>query len=292
MELKGKELIIMKILLFGSQGYLGGAYLKSEIFNNNQFITPEIDITKLEQVEKTINNNKPDVIINCAGQTNLEWCRDNQVESFAANVSGPQNILKWAVKNNAYFVHLSTGCIFEGAGQDGRGFTEDDEPTPRCFYAETKSKADALLMESQYDKLLILRLRLPISPDMHLKNLISKVINFSALSDSQNSMTYVPDLIAATKFLIENNQSGIFNVCNSGTISPYEIANMAKQIGITDKELRKVSKQELDEMEKKSGKEHRVDAIMNMNKLENLGFKMENIKTRAIEAMEKYKQIM
>lgn len=275
----------MKVLVFGN-GYIGNAYKDSGVFP--QIIVSRADITNINEVKDAVDRYRPDVIINAAGKTNLEWCRDNQDAAMRINALAPLNILKVAREHDAYFVHLGSGCIFEGTGLRGTGFSEQDAPTPQCFYAHTKVLADDALMKTGYHEILILRLRQPFSNRAGPRNLVTKLLTYEKLITSPNSMTYVNDLISATKFLIEKRECGIFNVCNTGTISPYDIAMLAKKLRGINKEFIPIAKAELDNLDHLGGREKRVDTIINGKKLEIAGFKMPNIHDRIMETLIHY----
>lgn len=275
----------MRALIFG-KGYVGGEFLNSETFAGARI--SDCDITKRDEVLRVVQGISPEVVINAAGKTNLEWCRDNKLESTLVNASGPLNVFDACKKAGAYFVHIGSGCIFEGQGSDGKGFREEDKPDPRCFYSYTKALADELLLKEEYDKLLILRIRQPFSGSPHPRNLITKVISYARLITSPNSLTYMPDLVGAAMHLIKSGQRGIFNVCNEGGLSPYEIAMTAKSALDLRNNFIPISKEELDLMDQKNKREHRVDTILNMDKLKNTGFTVASAKNRLREALNMY----
>ena len=274
----------MRILIFGN-GYIGNEYLNSNVFE--EVFMSDKDITRMGQIETEIERFKPDVVLNCAGRTNLEWCRDNPSDTIASNIAGPLNLLNVCKKYNICLVHLGSGCIFEGDNK-GQGFREQDKPAPQCFYTYTKAAADELLLRTGYKNLLILRLRQPFSDKFHPRNLITKLLGYAKLITSPNSMTYLPDLILATRHLLEKKVNGIFNVCNTGVISPYEIVLMAKEILGPQKDFTPISKSQLDEMDKKNNREKRVDAILNGDKLAKTGFKMPEVCERVKESLRNF----
>lgn len=275
----------MRALIFGG-GYIGAEYLNSNIFEKVSLSGK--DITRINEIEMEVKEFKPDVILNCAGKTNLEWCRDNKLGTIMANIVGPLNLLKACKDKDIYLIHLGSGCIFEG-DNDGRGYSEEAKPTPQCFYAYTKMLADELLIKDGYNKLLILRIRQPFSDKPHPRNLITKTLSYEKLITSANSMTYLPDLISVTKYLLERQLSGIFNVCNGGAISPYEIAMTAKPILGLEKNFTAISKKELDAMDKENKREKRVDTIINIDKLKKTGFDVVNIAEQLKKALQEYK---
>ena len=87
----------MKILITGSKGQLGNELQRiikngyseigkvSENIKNSE-VSPldidELDITKLEDVKRVLNEIKPDVVINCAAATNVDGCESNQDLAF------------------------------------------------------------------------------------------------------------------------------------------------------------------------------------------------------------------
>jgi dTDP-4-dehydrorhamnose reductase len=277
----------MKILVFG-QGYIGTQYVNSDLWPD--ISAASADITHLSEVEKAIKHASPDMVINAAGKTNLEWCRDNKIEALLVNVAGPLNLLKVCQDQQITMVHLSSGCIFEGTGQAGQGFTETDTPNPGCFYAETKVMSDQALASSGYNQLLILRLRQPFGPESHQRSIITKALSFPKALTSQQSITFVPDLLKATKHLLEHKQFGIFNITNPGSLSPYDIALLAKETLKLDQKIGTISKTEMDALDKAANREHRVDTILNTSKLEATGCQLPSLEQRVKEVLQTYKQ--
>lgn len=275
----------MKILAYG-KGYIGNALAASAFFPD-AILSPR-DITEKRNIEEDCEEHAPDVIVNCAGKTNLEWCQNNRAQAVHVNVIAPFFMQEACRMRNISFVHLSSGCIFEGAGPRGAGFTEKDAPRPACFYSRTKAWADAFLRAARYPKTLILRIRQPFSAVPHPRNLITKILSYDRLIASPNSMTCVEDLFLALRFLLKKNARGIFHTCNEGTLSPYEIAAMAQEILGIEKEYVPISKKELDEENVRRGKEKRVDAIISSEKLARAGFLLPPVRDRMRRALAEY----
>ena len=77
---------------------------------------------------------------------------------------------------------------------------------------------------------LVLRLRMPFDGTLENRNLIMKLRKYKTVLDAQNSLTCVPDMLDAATKLIEARATGIFNVVNPGTMSPYEVMELYKKI--------------------------------------------------------------
>jgi len=216
----------MTVLIFGGNGYLGQEFLT--IYP--EALTPKIDIADQHAVAAVLDAEKPDVVINCAGKTgrpNVDWCEDHKEETIRANVLGPLVLNDECQKRGIYWVHISSGCIYQG-DNGGKGFTEDDLPNfSGSFYSRTKTWSDQILKEFP---VLIPRLRMPFDGSDHPRTLISKIRKYPTVLDVPNSLTYIPDFLETVRILIERRKTGIYNVVNPGLISPYAIMQMYKEI--------------------------------------------------------------
>src|SRR5262249_47414033 len=125
------------------------------------------------------------------------------------------------------WVHLSSGCIYAG-DNGGRGFSEEDPPNfAGSFYARTKAWADQALLEFP---VLQLRLRMPFDGRPEERNLIMKLRAYRRVLDAPNSLAHVPDVLGAAAALIRRRAVGTYNVVNPGTISPYEVMRLYRQV--------------------------------------------------------------
>ncbi len=215
----------MRVLLFGSRGYLGG-YFRSLY---PDAACPELDIADAGAVSAILDTERPDVVINAAGRTgrpNVDWCEDHKRETIRSNVTGPLVLLEECGKRSIYWVHLGSGCLYQG--DESRPFSEDDPPNYfGSFYSRSKGVIDQILRDFP---VLNLRPRMPFDGTVHPRNLIMKLRKYPRLIDVKNSMTYIPDLMNAAKTLIEKRATGPFNIVNSKAISPYRIMEMYVQM--------------------------------------------------------------
>ncbi|MEK6945617.1 MAG: sugar nucleotide-binding protein [Nanoarchaeota archaeon] len=190
-----------------------------------------VDPTNLKDLSSFLDETKPSVVINAVGKTgkpNIDWCEKHQEETLQSNVVAAINLSTECALRRIYFVHLSSGCMYQG-DNGGKGFTEDDEPNfygPQ-FYAKTKILAERALKELPG---LILRLRMPIDDSPHERNLIDKLKKYPNLIDIPNSMTTVPHAIAVLKEMIDGRLQGVYNFVNPGKITASEIMGMYQEI--------------------------------------------------------------
>ncbi len=215
-----------KVLVFGGRGYIAG-HLKTVY---PDAVMPPVDICDRQAVSDVLDAEKPTIVINAAGKTgtpNVDWCEDHKLETVMSNVEGPLNLLAACAKRDIYWIHVSSGCTYEG-DNGGRGFTEEDRPNfSGSFYARTKSWIDQILKDFP---VLQLRLRMPFDDTDHPRSLLTKLRRYTKVLDEENSLTYLPDFLSALTTLAHKRSTGIYNVVNTGTISPYTIMERYREI--------------------------------------------------------------
>ncbi|CAM9645856.1 unnamed protein product [Chrysoparadoxa australica] len=134
-------------------------------------------------------------------------------------------------------IHLTvyaTGCIFsyDESNPDhsigGRGFVEEDSANfDGSFYSYTKGMVEPML--ATYPKVMILRVRMPISDDLSARNFVTKITKYERVVNIPNSMTVLSELLPYSLLMAEKNLTGIYNFCNPGAISHNEILEMYKK---------------------------------------------------------------
>lgn len=150
-----------------------------------------------------------DVVINCAGYTDVDGCEINKEKALKENV-----ILPMLLNVNAkYLVHFSTGCMKNGE------ISPNDEIVPESFYAYTKLKSEKFAD-------LVVRIRLPFGSMEHPKELITKIKNFKQANYTNQSLTCIDDMLPVLYELIAYRRRGIYHLVNEWQTSIYEIASM------------------------------------------------------------------
>ncbi|MCY3018402.1 MAG: sugar nucleotide-binding protein [Planctomycetota bacterium] len=249
-----------KIFLIGN-GHLGGFLadlwkILPELHWQREMM--ELDVATLKRV-------RPEAVVNTAGKTDLRWCEDHAYECFRCNVIGPVHVyraLKQALDNKVPYIHLSSGCVWDGPFRpDGKPFTPCDPPTPACFYSWTKASCDALLMAEAAAPLLILRPRQVYSPLASPRNTLAKLNGYPRLLDTPNSMTSADTIARTIEIALGSSDprvwNRIMNVYERGSTSPFEVGTFLAQAGCRQPP-EKLSKSDLDAWHKPK----RVDAVL------------------------------
>lgn len=248
-------------------------------------VAPSVDIADGAAVARALDEVKPDIVINAAGKTgvpNVDWCEDHKLETIHSNVTGPFVLLEECGKRGIYWVHLSSGCVYLG-DNGGKGFSEDDPPNfGGSFYSRTKAWSEAVLREFP---VLILRLRMPFDKAPHPRNLLNKLKEYTHILDAQNSITYLPDFLAAAERLIAKKRTGIYNMVNAGSISPYHIMELYREIVDPSHPFERLDLKDLPGRVKAG----RSTCVLTTKKLEGEGIAVRPIEDAVREALEIFK---
>jgi len=271
-----------KFLIFG-KGQVGTAYKDYLTDKGEEVFVAVADIRKLEEVKKAIAKINPTVVINLAAKTDLDWCEkeENRVETFEVNTLGPDHIANVCAKNNIYFLHISSGCIYHSDTPE-KVYKEDDPPCPKAFYSWTKVWAENLISQRvrmEGLSVLVLRPRQLISSALSPRNALLKLFTYDKFIDIQQSATVVEDLLDVSYKMIKKRTTGVINTVNPGLISPYQTAELIKKYLFPEMEFVKISNEELDKIVFAK----RVAAVLDISLLKRNGIEMPDIKERAVE---------
>lgn len=236
-----------------------------EILSHN-----EIEITDKRSINSKLRKYPTGtVIVNTAAKISLEWCEENKELARDINAIGAANVAEVCSKFGHHLIHVGSGCIFNGMETE-KLYDENDIPTPACWYAETKAEADKLMMNLAYEKLTIVRPRQLISPVQHPTNMLTKFATLKSghFIDSKNSLTCIEDMKEVIEHFALNRLYGIYNVANTGWLSPYQIALKIKETINPYLDVKKTSYQE----HLSRTKVKRVNTLLNINKLISTGY--------------------
>lgn len=244
----------MKILITGAHGQLAQTIMNSihaqehELIFTARTVGPtadsdarfplgELDITDAESVLEMVSDNEIEVIINCAGYTNVPKAETESEAAFKANAEGVSNLAKAAKVNDALLVHISTDYVFDG--KSATPYKETDRTNPLNEYGRSKLAGDEAVM-NEGCRYLIFRISWLYSPygNNFLKTILKKSKELPAISvvnDQTGTPTYAGDLADAIFESISivsrtvaktdaHKYNGVYNYSNEGQCTWYEFA--------------------------------------------------------------------
>lgn len=233
----------MKVLITGAKGMVARAaarYCASVGDDVFALTRAEFDISRADSVNRSINDIRPDAVINCAAYTNVDGAETDAEVCYAANAVGVENLATACRPINAAFVTISTDYVFSGS-KDGY-YTQRDAPDPQGNYAMSKREGENRAFTA-YPRSIIVRSGwiygsggtnfLSVLPD-----LLASGTNVRAIRDAFGTPTFADDLAKRLRELAEADLPGVFHVTNAGEGCSYlGFAEKVCEIGNFDKAL-------------------------------------------------------
>lgn len=249
-------MIKRRILIIGSNGMLGQSLTTHFMFKKDvelmcasfedeslyeQVTYSKIDISSSKDVKKLIKDFCPDVIVNAAAYTNVDGCETEKELSWAINVTGIENIVKYGRTSDAHLIHISSDYIFDG---EKGPYTEDELPHPISQYGKEKLAAENAIKAGRI-KYTIIRTNVLYGatqfgrPDFvkWVFDSLTKKKNIKIVKDQINNPTYIDDLSSAISKIIEFNKEGIYNIGGSEILSRLEFTYKIADFFELDKSL-------------------------------------------------------
>ena len=265
----------------------GNGFLGNRIAEEMGFEIAPINVLNTSELKAYLEEKRPDVVINCVGKTgrpNIDWCEDNKEDTILSNTAAPIIISSLCSKQKIYFVHIGSGCVYQGEGETHNGYLEKDKANNTGnIYVRSKIISEEALRELPG---LQLRIRMPLDDRPGERNFIDKILKYESLIDEQNSMTTVPHFIQALKKMIEKRAEGVYNFTNPGTISAAEIMTIYKEIVDPKHQFEVITSQELDAITKVK----RSNCFLNTEKMKSLGIALPEVHSAVRECLINYKK--
>lgn len=207
----------MTILLLGKNGQLATVFRQHLESTGKGYVSlsrNECDVTDREQVLRTVQRLKPEIIINSTGYVLVDKMEDEgREEGRSINVGGVAHIVEAAREAKAKFVHIGTEYVFDGLKTSP--YLETDACNPLNAYGKSKLEAD---MEAlAYEKALVLRVSWLYGPGEN--NFVKKFIAFNSgkthnkiTGDEISVPTHAATLTHAADLLLAREEYGLFHV--------------------------------------------------------------------------------
>jgi dTDP-4-dehydrorhamnose reductase len=263
--------VVVKILVTGARGQLG--FWLAKVFKDDELLLTdreEMDITNKEEVEKTVGNFKPKVIIHGAAFTNVDGAEKERDLAFLINKQGTENLVVAAEGIGAKLIYISTDYVFPGDKQEP--YLEGDQAGPQSVYGESKLAGEEIAKMNP-DNLIV---RTAWLYGQNGKNFVETMLKLgrekeeiSVVNDQIGSPTYTKDLAEAIKFLIENEARGIYHATNEGDCSWFDFAKKIFAMKNLSVKVLPTSTEELNRPAKRP-----KHSVLSKEKLASLGFKI------------------
>lgn len=225
-----------KVLVFGATGMAGhmvSMYLSQfkekynvvSVCHRNKLNENSVicDISDINRVNEIIDNEKPNVIINCIGVLNKN-AEDDIKNTVYVNTFFPRFLARIGEMKDIKIIHLSTDCVFDG--KDG-GYTEKSFKNENSIYGLSKNLGEIYGKNSVTIRTSI------IGPE--LKNgsglfhwFMNQDGNISGFTKVYWTGVTTLELAKAIDKALDENIEGLYHLVPDVKISKYNLLNILK----------------------------------------------------------------
>lgn len=248
-----------KIIILGATGLLGSRVheLLSDTFEIERYgVSNGVDITKPETLDP-ISSSKATHVLHFAAKADVDGCEKDKPlgkdgPAWKLNVDGPRFVSQMCERTNKTMMYVSTDFVFNGEKKPPYEYSEEDTPDPLNWYAMTKFEGERAVIKTGV-RSVIIRTAYPYRKSFETKKDFVRVIlgrlknheQVKAVTDHFMSPTFIDDIASAFRVLISKNQTGLFHVAGTGSVTPFEAALMiAKEFGLDESLISKTTRAE------------------------------------------------
>jgi dTDP-4-dehydrorhamnose reductase len=231
----------MNILITGCNGQLGNEMqlLEKENPQHTFFNTDvaELDITNQQAIERFVDENAIDGIVNCAAYTAVDKAEANETLCQLLNAEAPAYLAHAVERRGGWMIQISTDYVFDGTKHTP--YVEDDETCPNSVYGRTKLVGE-LNVQKLCKRSMIIRTAWLYSTfgNNFVKTMIrlgNEKSELGVIFDQIGTPTYARDL--ARVIMTTVNQGvvpGVYHFSDEGVTSWYDFTKAIHRLaGIT-----------------------------------------------------------
>jgi dTDP-4-dehydrorhamnose reductase len=231
-----------RVLIIGAAGQLGAVMLRS--FGHVEVIAAtraSLDVTDADAVAHCVRDAAPDVVINCTAFNDVDGAETAPLAALSVNALAVRSLARVAAAVDATFVHFSTDFVFDGTAV--KPYDEATAPSPRSTYAASKLLGEWFALDAP--RAFVLRVESLFGSRRDWsgrRGTLDAIVagieegrEVRVLTDRVVSPSYTPDVVAATRHLVETGAApGLYHCVNSGQATWYEVATeAARLLGVT-----------------------------------------------------------
>lgn len=244
----------MNILVTGANGQLGNEmriiskqtshnFLFTDVVEAEGVETTLLDITDAEAVEKMVQEQHINCIVNCAAYTNVDKAESDAALCRKLNTAAPKILAEAMEKAGGLLVQISTDYVF-GGDPYNTPCREDQKGTPTGVYGETKLEGERYIAATGCDYVII---RTAWLYSEFGKNFVKTMLNLTAskpalnvVFDQAGTPTYALDLAVAIEAVLNDyaaekpqngySKTGIYHFSNEGVCSWYDFTKVIAEL--------------------------------------------------------------
>jgi dTDP-4-dehydrorhamnose reductase len=219
----------VKLLVAGAAGMLGRDVMLAAGNAGHDVVGyghAELDVTDGAALEKKLELERPDVVINCAAWTDVDGAEEQEQAALAVNGAGAGNLAAAAARVGASIVYVSSDYVFDGA--KAAPYVESDQTAPLSAYGRTKLAGEEATVAANKRHFVV---RSAWLFGVAGPNFVETMLRLAGsgnevlvVRDQVGSPTYTWHLAYGIVRLIEGVEFGIHHMAAAGQCSWYEFA--------------------------------------------------------------------
>ncbi len=199
-----------------------------------------VDLTDAATVARELDAAQPDVVLNLAALTDVDYCEKNPQETYRVNAAMVSHIARWTAAHGTRFVHVSTDQVYDGAGPH-----DESAVAPLNFYAYSKCLSEAYVAQAGGTSLrtnFFGRSALPgrASFSDWIVNSLRDGREITVFEDSLVSPLSIGTLVAALERVLNAPVAGTYNLGSDRGMSKADIAfRLAAAAGLPTERMKR-----------------------------------------------------
>ncbi len=206
----------------------------------------QFDLSNKDKLSSLLTDTKPDLVIHYASLVDPRYIEDNPLKAYLINVGITMNLINACIKNNVHnFIYPSSSAVY--GNNDSQFISEDESMSPFNVYSKTKEICETMLKNVSSSNgnfnYVILRMFRVVGSYKELANTEDKnflnPIRIATMAATginkdftingkdydtedgtvERDYIHIDDVMemqyASIKYLMENNESNVFN-CATG----------------------------------------------------------------------------
>jgi len=242
----------MKVLLIGAEGQVGYELWRTLQFNRevipttsdgrevDGMTTIKLNLSDVADIEKKIDNIKPDVICNAAAFTQVDGAESSAVLADLINSEAVAVMAKAAKRNKCLLVHYSTDYVF--SGDHKFPWKENDITNPKSVYGQSKLDGELAIIDSECEYMIF---RTAWVFSTRRQNFLKTMLRLAEtkpqlkiVNDQQGAPTWAATIALATMLALNIPETGLYHLTSNGSTTWFGFAqrifSQAQRIGLID----------------------------------------------------------